>query len=91
MSERTGYSAIDRDHTEKAHLAARQALYPAFFNVPFDAISYQEGIEYFKEDGSQGRARGEMHFFGMVAVYCGISRSFAHRFTALLPVWYSHR
>ncbi len=55
MSERTGYSAIDRDHTEKAHLAARQALYPAFFNVPFDAISYQEGIEYFKEDGSQGR------------------------------------
>lgn len=56
MSESTGYSSIDRNHTEQAHRVARKIIYPTFFNVPADSISYQKGIEYLKSDGSPALA-----------------------------------
>jgi hypothetical protein len=54
MNERTGYSPEDRKHTEDAHIAAQRIIYPEFFQVPFDSISYQAGIEYIESDGSPG-------------------------------------
>lgn len=48
---RTGYSADDRNHTEKAHLCAKISLYPAFFGCDADQIEYQEGIEYIDDSG----------------------------------------
>ena len=47
MSESTGYSSIDRNHTEQAHRAAQKSIYPIFFDTPVGSIQYMDGITCF--------------------------------------------
>jgi hypothetical protein len=50
---RTRYSEQDRSHTEVAHLAAREQIYPTFFDCQADKIEYRDGIDYITKQGNQ--------------------------------------
>ena len=48
---KTLYSKNDRNHTEAAHLLARELIYPEFFGCDADKIEYRDGIDYITRTG----------------------------------------